>query len=82
MECGLGFWLKASFIIYIYTTKIFFEIPPCAEKVIIVTEFVILCKNPPLYEVNQIVQKWLAHGEIPKIFFLDHFFPSILGQQW
>ena len=32
--------------------RFLFEIPPCTKKVILVPEFVILCKNPPFYEVN------------------------------
>ena len=31
--------------------KFFFEIPPCRKKVMFVTEFVILCKNPPFSEI-------------------------------
>ena len=50
----------------------FFEIPPCGKKVIFHTEFVILGKNLPFYEV----------GEISKKSFLDHFSPSFLGQKW
>ena len=52
MEYGLNFWLKASFIICIYATKIFFEIPPCANMLFFVTEFV--GKNRPIYEVVNI----------------------------
>ena len=46
------------------------------------TEFVILCQNPPFYEVKLIRRKWLAHGGISKIFFRDHFSLSFLGQKW
>ena len=42
------------------------EIPPCGQKIIFVTEFVILGNNLPFYEVeNNSKQK-----------FLDHFSPS------
>jgi hypothetical protein len=61
--------------------KNIFEISPCAHHVIFITEFVLLIKNPPFYEVNSFNRKWGAHGGIPKIFFLDHFSPSFLGQK-
>ena len=54
-----------------YTTKIFFEIPPCAKIVIFVTEFVILYKRPPFYEGKWIIRKWLlSHGGISIIFLI------------
>ena len=34
------------------------------------------------YVVNPFIRKQLAHGEISKIFFLDHFSSSILGQKY
>jgi hypothetical protein len=37
---------------------------------------------PPFYEVNSFNRKWLAHGVISEIFFLDHFSPSFLGQKY
>ena len=43
-----------------YTTKSFVEIPPCAKKVIFITEFAIWCKNPPFYEVKKIFRKRLC----------------------
>ena len=46
--------------------KNIFEIPPCAHHVIFITEFVLLIKNPPFYEVNSFTRKWLAHGGISK----------------
>ena len=60
----------------------FFEIPPCGNMAIFVTEFVIWCKNPPFREVKWIRRKGLLHEGISKIFFLDHFLPSFLGQKW
>ena len=45
------------------------------------TEFVLMIKIPPFYEVNSFDRKWQAHGGISKIFFLDHFSPSFLGQK-
>jgi hypothetical protein len=48
------------------TKKIYFEIPPCANHVIFITEFVLLIKTPPFYEVNPFNRKWLAHGGISK----------------
>jgi hypothetical protein len=53
-----------------------FEIPPCAKKVISVTEFVTLCC------VNPFIRKQLAHGAISKIFLVDHFSTSFLGQKY
>jgi hypothetical protein len=72
-------WLKVSFNICIYAKRIFLEIPPWAHHVIFFTEFVLLIKTPPFYEVNSFNRKWLAHGQISKIFFLDPFSPSFLG---
>ena len=40
------------------------------------------CETPPFYEVKWIRRKLLPHGGISKIFFLDHFSPSFLGQKW
>ena len=56
--------------------KNIFENLPCAHRVIFITEFVLLSKNPPFYEVNSCNRKWLAHGGISKILFLDHFSPN------
>jgi hypothetical protein len=61
-----------------YITKVFIEIPPCAKKVIFITEFVFLDLYPHFYEVNQGSEKGLG---ISNIFFLDHFSPSFLGQK-
>ena len=61
--------------------KIFLEIPPCAHYVIFITEFVLLIKIPPFYEVNLFNRKRQVHGGISKIFFLDHFSTSFLGQK-
>ena len=35
-----------------YATRFFGEIPPCAHNVIFVTQFVLLIKTPPFYDVN------------------------------
>ena len=43
-----------------YTTKSFIEIPPCAKKVIFITEFAIWCKKNPFYKVKKIFQKRLC----------------------
>ena len=54
---GEIFGLKFHFSC-VHTPQMFFiEIPSCGNKVIFVTEFVILCKNPPFYDVNEWVQK-------------------------
>ena len=54
--------------------KIFLKFdPPWAHHVIFITEFVLLIKIPPFYEVNLFNRKWRAHGGISKISFLDHF---------
>ena len=44
------------------------------------TEFVLLIRIPPFYEVNSFDRKWQAHGGFFNIFFLYHFSPSFLGQ--
>ena len=72
--CGLKFHL-----FHAYTSHFFIiEIPPCARNVIFITEFAILSKSPPFY----FIRKWLAHEEISKIFFLDHFLSSFLAQTY
>ena len=44
------------------------EIDTYVNKFIFVTEFLILCKNPHFYEVNQWVLKWLrAWGDFKKL---------------
>ena len=46
--CGLKFHL-----LYVDMPQDFFlEISPCANRVIFVTEFELLTKTPPFYEVN------------------------------
>ena len=51
--CGLKFHL-----IYVDASqKRIIEISPCAKKVIFITEFAILCKNPPFYEVKKYFPK-------------------------
>jgi hypothetical protein len=62
-----------------WSRKNIFEIPPFAHHVIFITEFVLLIKIPPFYEVNSFNRKCQAHGGISKIFFLYHFSPSFLG---
>ena len=61
--CGLKFHFL---YVHTYITKKIIEIPPCGKKVIFVTEFVILCKSPPFYEVKLIRRKWLPHEGISK----------------
>ena len=62
----------------------YFEISPCGKMVIFVTEFVILHKNLPFYEVrkNEFPGSRFPHGGILKYFFLGHFSPSFLGQKF
>ena len=61
--------------------KNIFEIPPYAHHVNFITKLVLLTKTPLFYELNSFNRKWWAHGGIIKIFFLDHFSPSFLGQK-
>jgi hypothetical protein len=70
--CGLKFHL-----IYVHITNVFIKIPPCAKG-----EFALLSTNLPFYEVNRFSGKGTGDGEISKIFFLDHFSPSFLGQNY
>ena len=51
-----------SHISYARTPLFFFEIPPCARKVIFVTEFVFFCKNSPFCEVEKIFLKRFCGG--------------------
>ena len=80
MEYEQNVWLKVSFSIIINPTKIFFEIPPCAKKVIFNTEFVFLDLNPHFlnlhfYEVNELssLKKALRMEEFQKYFFQNTF---------
>ena len=41
-----------------WSRKNIFEIPPCDHLVIFITEFVLLTKTPPFYEVNSFNRKW------------------------
>jgi hypothetical protein len=51
--------------------------------IIFITEFALLYKNPPFYEKKRRVsEKGFAHGGISKIFILDHFSLSFLGQKY
>ena len=75
IEYGLNLWLKVSFIISTYITKKIMEIPLCAKKVIFITEFTILWKHPPIYEVKKyFLKKALRMEGFQKYFFLAHFF--------
>ena len=51
--CGFKFHL--SCVDCRYDTIIILEIPPCAFHVIFITEFVLLIKIPPFFEVNSFV---------------------------
>jgi hypothetical protein len=64
--CGLK--LKVPIIICRDAIRFFSEIAPCAHHVIFITEFVLLIKIPPLYEVDSFDRKWHAPGGISKIF--------------
>ena len=44
--------------------KIIFEIPPCSHHVTFITEFVLLIKTPPFYEVNSFNTSYLADSYI------------------
>ena len=81
MEYGWNFSISGLKVMVKWSRKNIFEIPPCAHYVIFITEFVLLTKTPPFFEVNWLNRKWWAHGGISKIFFLDHFSPSFLGQK-
>ena len=60
----MGRYLKGFFLSYGHKPqRVFFEIPPCAKKVIFVGEFVILSKNLQFYEVKK---NGFVHGEISK----------------
>ena len=83
MEYGWNLWLK-SISMYMHHKHFYWypSNPLCTLKVLSITEIAISCRSPHFYEVNWIRRKWLAHGGIPKIFFLDHFSTSFLGQEW
>ena len=49
-----------------YATGIFLEISPCRQHVVFITEFVLLLKTPPFYEVWDIpciarVMVWISY---------------------
>ena len=57
------------YLLYVHKSqKKIVEIPPCAKKVIFITEFVFLDLNPHFYGVNQEV-KALRMEEFQKSFF-------------
>ena len=60
MKSGLG----KIFLKFLHTLT--------CHHVIFITEFVLLIKTPHFYEANSFDRKWLQHGGISKIFFLDH----------
>ena len=68
-----GIWvkfvLKLSLNICTCITIFFNEIHPCTKKVIFITEFVILFKNPPFYEVKKIFQERLSAWRNFKVIF-------------
>ena len=64
--CGLKFHL--SYLVDM-PQDFFLEIPPCEHHDIFITEFVLLIKTPPFYEVNSFNRKWLVHDGISKVFF-------------
>ena len=82
MEYGWNLWLKVSFTICRYATRILLEIPPCAHHVIFVTEFVLLIKITLFYQVNSFNRKQPVDGGISKIFvgplFIIIFRPEML----
>ena len=59
MKCGLE--------------KNIFEIPPCAHRVILITEFALLIKTPHFYEVWYFVNK-IALTHCEKKLFYENFF--------
>ena len=73
---GLKFHLS-SVHTYVHTQQfLFIEIPSCRNKVIFVTEFVILGKNPPFYIVNEWIQKW-----VPTCMYFKNIFCGICTYQ-
>jgi hypothetical protein len=81
IEYEIFIWLKVLFIIYFHIPDFFFEIPLCTKKVIFVTELLILCKNPPFYEVNIFFNQKGFEDRGISFFILDPFSPSFLGQK-
>ena len=71
-----------NFMICRYTTKSFIEIPPCAKKVIFITEFGIWWQNPSFYEVKKVFQKRLCAWRNLKIIFSRPFSSSFLGRKY
>ena len=62
--------------------KSFLEISPCAHHVIFVTEFELLIKTPPFYEVNSFkIENSLRVEEFQKYFFYTTFHHHFLGQK-
>ena len=73
--CGL----KLHFSYLDMPQDFFWELPPCANHVIFITEFVLLTKTPPFYEGNSFNRKRLAHGGIfSRPLFTIIFRPKIL----
>ena len=77
MEYGWNFSISGIKMMVKSGLEFFFEISLCTHHFIFITEFELLIKIPPFYEVNSFNRKWLAHGEISKIFFSRPLFTII-----
>ena len=80
MEHGWNFWLKVSFS-YVHPPQLFFW-NSYTKHVIFIREFDNFGNNPCLYDIRNILKFLHAHGGMSKIFFLDNFSSSFLGQKW
>ena len=68
--CGLKFQLSYVDMLQDFFWKFLHAL---TVSFLLNTEFVLLTKIPPFYEVDSFNRKWQAHGGISKIFLLDHF---------
>jgi hypothetical protein len=78
----LKFSMPSLLTVFLSLTLNYLPYPtPFAHYVIFVTEFVLLIKTPPFYEVNSFNKKWHAHGGISKIFFSRPLFTIIFSSE-
>ena len=68
MEYGLNLFISSIYYMYIHH-NFFIENPPCALKVLFITEFAISCKIPHFYELNELEENGLRMEEFQNIFF-------------
>ena len=82
MEYGWNFSISGlKIMVKSGLEKIFLRFLHALTMSFLLLNLYFLTKISPFYEANSFNRKWWAHEGISKIFFLDHFSPSFLGQK-